>query len=122
MLAKNYHVVLGVFRDESHAETRTPYQELFSHIHPEPNEVWPAGHQPVSLFGQPEQTRLWFDAFHERYLRNFTGRSSRPSAPKSHSRQALAGGKPCGASCGRRARFGTCPQCDGTGRIVRSAV
>ena len=73
MLAKNYHVVLGVFREESHTETRTPYQEFVSHIHPETSEAWPVGHPPVSLFGQPEQTRPSFDAFHERYLRNFTG-------------------------------------------------
>ena len=35
---------------------------------------WPVAPEPISLFGQPEQTRPSFDAFYERYLRNFTHR------------------------------------------------
>ncbi len=122
MLAKNYHVVLGVYRDESHTEPRTAYQELVSHIHPETSEAWPAGLQSVSLFGQPEQTRPSFDALHERYLRNFTGRNV-PKAERAESltldvalspAEALRG---CIVPVGVPA-FTACPECDGTGQMV----
>ena len=85
MPAKSYHVVLGVSRDESLAGIRTAYHARVSHRHPditgradtprfeEMSEAWPMGLEPISLFGQPEQTRPSFDAFRERYLRNFTG-------------------------------------------------
>ncbi len=103
MLAKNYHVVLGVFRDDS-------------------QKAWPLGHQPVSLFGQPQQTRPSFDAFHERFLRNFTGRNV-PKAERAESltldvalspAEALRG---CIVPVGVPA-FTACPECDGTGQTV----
>ena len=34
---------------------------------------WEMAPEPISLFGQPEQTRPAFEAFRERYFRNFTG-------------------------------------------------
>ncbi len=122
MLAKNYHVVLGVFRDEPTAEIRTPYQEFVSRVHPETSEAWPAGHEPVSLFGQPDQTRPSFDAFHERYLRNFTGRNV-PKAERAEGltldvalspAEALRG---CIVPVGVPV-FGACPECNGTGRTL----
>ena len=122
MPAKNYHVVLGVFRDESHTEPRTAYQELVSDIHPEASEAWPAGHPPVSLFGQPEQTRPSFDALQERYLRNFTGRNV-PKAERVESLTLDVALSPADALRGCIVPVGVpaftaCPECDGTGQIV----
>jgi DnaJ-class molecular chaperone len=45
---------------------------------------WPIAPEPISLFGQPEQTKPSFDAFRERYLRNFTGRKT-PKAERAES-------------------------------------
>ncbi len=122
MLAKNYHVVLGVFRDESQTETRTPYQEMVSHADPEWTEAWPDGHQPVSLFGQPEQTRPSFDALHDRYLRNFTGRNV-PKAERAESLTLDVALSPAEALRGCIVPVGVpvftaCPECNGTGRMV----
>ena len=116
MLAKSYHVVLGVFRDEPHAGTRTPYNQ------PRTNEAWPIGHRPVSLFGRPEQTRPSFDALRERYLRNFTSWHV-PKAERAESLTLDVALTPSEASRGCIVPVGVpaftaCPQCDGTGQMV----
>jgi molecular chaperone DnaJ len=44
---------------------------------------WPVAPEPISLFGQPGQTKPSFDAFRERYLRTSpAGICPRPSARK----------------------------------------
>ena len=95
---------------------------MVSHSDPETSEAWPAGHEPVSLFGQPDQTRPSFDAFHERYLRNFTGRNV-PKAERAESLTLDVALSPAEAFRGCIVPvgvpgFGTCLECNGTGRIV----
>ena len=123
MLAKNYHVVLGVFprritRGNPHPLPRAGQPRCTRRC----SEAWPVGLQPVSLFGQPEQTRPSFDAFRERYLRNFTGWNV-PKAERAESltldvalspAEALRG---CIVPVGVPV-FGACPECDGTGQMV----
>ena len=82
---------------------------------------WPISPEPISLFSQPEQTRPSFDAFHERYLRNFTGWSA-PKAERAESltldvvlssTEAFYG---CTIPVGVPV-FSPCLECGGTGQV-----
>jgi DnaJ-class molecular chaperone len=81
----------------------------------------PISPKPISLFARPEQTRPSFDAFRERYLRNFTGRGV-PKAERAESltldmvlspEEALSG---CSIPVGVPI-FRACQECGGTGRV-----
>jgi hypothetical protein len=122
MLAKSYHVVLDASHEKPRAGIHTNYHQLTRHMRPDTAEAWPMGLEPVSLFGQPEQTRPSSDAFRERYLRNFTGWNV-PKSERTESltldvalapAEALRG---CVVPVGVPV-FGTCPECDGTGHLV----
>lgn len=76
---------------------------------------------PTSLLGHPGDTKPSFEAFCERWIRNFTGYDV-PKAEHSESltldvilspSEALSG---CSIPVGVP-RFGTCPECGGTGSI-----
>jgi molecular chaperone DnaJ len=149
MPAKNYYVALGVFRGETPAGIRAAYHKLAETMHPD--LAGPAGAasfeeiseaydvlsdpdrrrahdrefreapEPISLFGRPEQTYPSFDAFRERYLRNFTNRRV-PKAEHVESltvdavlspREAFSG---CVIPVGVPV-FGACPDCGGTGHV-----
>jgi DnaJ-class molecular chaperone len=82
----------------------------------------PISPEPISLFSQPEQTRPSFDAFHERYLRNFTGWSV-PKAEQVESltldvvlssAEAFYG---CTIPVGLPV-FSPCLECGGTGQVL----
>jgi hypothetical protein len=81
---------------------------------------WPIAPEPISLLGQPEQTRPSFDAFRERYLRNFTGWN----VPKAEQVEGLTLDvvlSPAEAFYGCTVPvgvpvFGACPECVGTGQ------
>jgi DnaJ-class molecular chaperone len=82
---------------------------------------WSIAPEPLSLFGQPAQTRPSFDAFRERYLRNFTGRNT-PKAEKAESLTLDVALSPAEAFHGCTIpvgvpEFGTCSECGGTGQI-----
>ena len=81
---------------------------------------WPIAPEPISLFGQPEQTRPSFDAFRESYLRNFTGWNV-PKAEQAESLTLDVALSPVEAFYGCTVPvgvpvFGTCPECGGTGQ------
>ncbi len=82
---------------------------------------WAVAPEPISLFGQPEQTRPSFDAFRERYLRNFTNWR----VPKAEAAESLTldvvlspveafGG--CTIPVGVPV-FASCPECAGSGQV-----
>ncbi len=82
---------------------------------------WPIAPEPISLFSQPQQTRPSFDAFRERYLRNFTGWSV-PKAERVESLTLDVVLSPVEAFYGCTIPvgvpvFGECPQCGGTGHL-----
>ena len=82
---------------------------------------WPISPEPISLFSQPEQTRPSFDAFHERYLRNFTGWSV-PKAEQTQSLTLEVVLSPSEAFYGCTVPvgvpvFSACPECGGTGQV-----
>jgi len=86
-----------------------------------PPPRWPIAPEPISLFGQPEQTRPSFDAFHERYLRNFTGRSV-PKAERAQSLTLDVALSPVEAFYGCTVPVGVpvfiaCPECGGSGEV-----
>jgi DnaJ-class molecular chaperone len=82
---------------------------------------WPIVPEPISLLGQPGQTKPSFDAFRERYLRNFTGRNM----PKSEHVESLTldvALSPAEAFYGCTVPvgvpvFGACSECGGTGQV-----
>jgi DnaJ-class molecular chaperone len=81
---------------------------------------WPITPEPISLFGQPEQTLPSFDAFRERYLRNFTGWNV-PKAERVESLTLDVALSPAEAFYGCTVPvgvpvFGACPECGGTGQ------
>jgi molecular chaperone DnaJ len=83
--------------------------------------VWPIAEGPVSLLGQPEETHPSFDAFRERYLRNFTGRHV-PKAERVESLTLDVTLSPSEAFHGCTVPvgvpvFGPCGECGGTGEI-----
>jgi len=82
---------------------------------------WPIAPEPISLFGQPEQTKPSFDAFRERYLRNFTGWNV-PKAERAESLTLDVALSPAEAFYGCTIPvgvpvFGACPECGGTGQV-----
>ncbi len=82
---------------------------------------WPIAPEPISLVGQPEQTKPSFDAFRERYLRNFTGWNV-PKAERAESLTLDVALSPAEAFCGCTIPvgvpvFGACPECGGTGQV-----
>jgi DnaJ-class molecular chaperone len=81
----------------------------------------PIAPEPISLFGQPEQTKPSFDAFRERYLRNFSGWNV-PKAERVESLTLDVALSPAEAFCGCTIPvgvpvFGACPECGGTGQV-----
>jgi DnaJ-class molecular chaperone len=82
---------------------------------------WPIAPEPISLFGQPEQTRPSFDAFRERCLRNFTGWNV-PKAERVESLTLDVALSPAEAFYGCTVPVGVpvfdaCPECGGTGQV-----
>jgi molecular chaperone DnaJ len=82
---------------------------------------WPFAPEPISLLGQPGQTKPSFDAFRERYLRNFTGWNM-PKAERAESLTLDVALSPAEAFHGCTIPvgvpvFGTCSECGGTGQI-----
>lgn len=82
---------------------------------------WPIVPEPVSLLGQPEQTKPSFEAFRERYLRNFTGWHV-PKAERAESLTLDVALSPAEAFHGCTIPVGVpvftaCPECRGTGRV-----
>ncbi len=80
---------------------------------------WPVAAEPISLFAQPEQTRPSFDAFRERYLRNFTGWHV-PKAERAENLTLEVTLSPAEAFYGCTVpvgvpSFGACPECRGSG-------
>ncbi len=87
--------------------------------HQPPN--WPIAPEPISLLGQPGQTKPSFDAFRERYLRNFTGRNM-PKSERAESLTLNVALSPAEAFYGCTIPvgvpvFGACSECGGTGQI-----
>jgi DnaJ-class molecular chaperone len=82
---------------------------------------WPIAPEPISLFGQPGQTKPSFEAFRERYLRNFTGWNM-PKAERAESLTLDVALSPAEAFYGCTIPvgvpvFGACPECGGTGHV-----
>jgi DnaJ-class molecular chaperone len=82
---------------------------------------WPIAPEPISLFGRPEQTRPSFDAFRERYFRNFTGWNV-PKAEHAESLTLDVALSPAEAFYGCTVPvgvpvFGACPACGGRGQV-----
>ena len=82
---------------------------------------WPIAPEPISLFGQPGQTKPSFDAFRERYLRNFTGWNT-PKAERAESLTLDVALSPAAAFSGCTIPvgvpvFASCPECGGTGQV-----
>ena len=82
---------------------------------------WPIAPAPISLFGQPEQTRPSFDALRERYLRNFTGWNV-PKAERVESLTLDVALSPAEAFHGCAIPvgvpvFGSCAECGGAGQV-----
>ena len=82
---------------------------------------WSIAPEPISLFGQPGQTKPSFDAFRERYLHNFTGWNM-PKAERAESLTLDVARSPAEAFHGWTIPvgvpvFGTCSECGGTGQI-----
>jgi molecular chaperone DnaJ len=82
---------------------------------------WPIAPEPISLLGQPGQTKPSFDAFRERYLRNFTGWNM-PKAERAESLTLDVALSPAEAFYGCTIPvgvpvFGTCSECGGAGQI-----
>jgi molecular chaperone DnaJ len=83
---------------------------------------WPVAPEPISLFGQPDQTRPSFDAFRDRYLRNFT-RSNVPKAERVESLTLDVALTPAEAFNGCTLPvgvpvFSACAECGGTGQVA----
>lgn len=82
---------------------------------------WPIAPEPLSLFGQPEQTRPTFDGFRERYLRNFTAWNVSQAEPaKSLTLEVALSPAEAFFGCTIPIRvpvLGTCPGCRGTGMV-----
>jgi molecular chaperone DnaJ len=80
-----------------------------------------AAPEPMSLFGQPEQTRPSFDAFRERYLRNFTGwHVPKPEQAESLTLDVVLSPAEAFYGCTIPVGvpvFGACPECGGTGQV-----
>ena len=81
----------------------------------------PVAPEPISLLGQPGQTKPSFDAFRERYLRNFSGRNL-PKAERAESLTLDVALSPVEAFCGCTIPvgvpvFGACSECGGTGQV-----
>jgi molecular chaperone DnaJ len=77
--------------------------------------------EPISLLGQPGQTKPSFDAFRERYLRNFTGWNM-PKAERAESLTLDVALLPTEAFSGCTIPvgvpvFGACSECGGTGQV-----
>jgi molecular chaperone DnaJ len=82
---------------------------------------WPIAPEPISLFGQPAQTKPSFEAFRDRYLRNFTGRNT-PKAERAESLTLDVALSPAEAFHGCTIpvgvpAFGACSECGGTGQV-----
>ena len=82
---------------------------------------WPIVPEPISLFGQPGQTKPSFDAFRERYLRNFTGRNM-PKSERAESLTLDVALSPAEAFYGCTVPvgvpvFSACSECGGTGQV-----
>ena len=82
---------------------------------------WPIAPAPISLFGQPEQTRPSVDAFRDRYLRNFTGWNV-PKAERAESLTLNVALSPAEAFYGCTIPvgvpvFSACPECAGAGQV-----
>ena len=82
---------------------------------------WPISPEPISLFSQPAETKPSFDAFRERYLRNFTGRN-KPKAERAESLTLDVALSPAEAFHGCTIpvgvpAFGACSECGGTGQV-----
>jgi DnaJ-class molecular chaperone len=82
---------------------------------------WPIAPEPISLFGQPEQTHPSFEAFRERYLRNFTGWNV-PKAERVESLTLDVALSPAEAFYGCTVPvgvpvFSVCAECHGTGQV-----
>ena len=82
---------------------------------------WPIAPEPISLFGQPGETKPSFDAFRERYLRNFTGRNM-PKAERAESLTLDVALSPAEAFYGCTVPvgvpvFSACSECGGTGQV-----
>src|ERR1017187_7854639 len=82
---------------------------------------WPIAPEPISLFGQPEQTKPSFGAFRERYLRNFTGWNV-PKAERAESLTLDVALSPAEAFYGCTIPvgvpgLGACPKRGGTGQV-----
>ena len=81
---------------------------------------WPIAPEPISLLGQPGQTKPSFDAFRERYLRNFTGWNM-PKAERAESLTLNVALSPSEAFHGCTIPvgvpvFGACSECGGSGQ------
>jgi DnaJ-class molecular chaperone len=82
---------------------------------------WPIAPEAISLFGQPGQTKPSFDAFRERYLRNFTGWNM-PKAERAESLTLDVALSPAEVFYGCTIPvgvpvFGACSECGGTGQV-----
>ena len=82
---------------------------------------WPIAPEPISLFGQPGETKPSFEAFRERYLRNFTGRNM-PKSERAESLTLDVTLSPAEAFYGCTVPvgvpvFGACSECGGTGQV-----
>ena len=82
---------------------------------------WSIAPEPISLFGQPGETKPSFEAFRERYLRNFTGRNM-PKAERAESLTLDVALSPAEAFYGCTVPvgvpvFAACSECGGTGQV-----
>ena len=116
-----YEVLSGPVRRRAHdREFGVPDPGTEVPVRPEPPR-WPISPEPISLFGQPEQTRPSFEAFRERYLRNFTCRNV-PKAERAESLTLDVALSPAEAFYGCTVPVGVpvfdaCPACGGTGQV-----
>ncbi len=69
-----YEVLSDPARRRAH-DRESDEQDLGTEIPVHRGTGWPIAAEPISLFAQPEQTRPSFEAFRERYMRNFTSRN-----------------------------------------------
>jgi molecular chaperone DnaJ len=119
-IAEAYEVLSDPARRRAHDQEVEPARgvEIPVRRGPGPKPVAP---EPISLFGQPEQTRPSFEAFRERYMRNFTGRNV-PKAERAESLTLDVVLSPEEAFYGCEVPVGvpvfyTCPECGGAGRV-----
>jgi molecular chaperone DnaJ len=88
---------------------------------PSRHPSWLIAPEPISLLGQPGQTKPSFDAFRERYVRNFTGWNM-PKAERAESLTLDVALLPTEAFSGCTIPvgvpvFGACSECGGTGQV-----